>query len=188
MRLARWCTAVALTASPVIAGCGGATTHASAPSPRTVSTAFKGSPPALASLHAQADQLLGGGPGAFSGRLRDLRGYQVVVNKWASLCDNCHAESSAFESASIHYGRQVAFIGLDGKDSTSSAAAFLHRNPVTYPSYSDPHEAIARTLQAGVYYPQTVYIDRRGRQVYDHAGAYTSAVGLEQDIRHYLLR
>ncbi|MFZ0042139.1 MAG: TlpA disulfide reductase family protein [Solirubrobacteraceae bacterium] len=172
----------------MLAGCGGGTPSATAPSKSAVSVAFKGSPPALAALHAQADKLLHGGPKAFSARVRGLRGFPVVINKWASWCTDCQSEASAFQGASLRYGRQVAFIGIDGKDSDSSATAFLHHYPNTYPSYVDPHEAIARTLQAAVYYPQTVYIDRRGRQVYDHAGSYADAAALEQDIKRYVLR
>jgi cytochrome c biogenesis protein CcmG/thiol:disulfide interchange protein DsbE len=139
-------------------------------------------------LHAQADRLLSGGSPAFTARLHRLRGYPIVINKWASWCDNCQSESAAFQSASIRYGRQVAFIGIDGKDSNPSAAAFLRHYPVTYPSYVDPHETIAQTLQATVYYPQTIYITRDGRQVYDHAGSYASATALDQDIERYVLR
>jgi hypothetical protein len=82
----------------------------------------------------------------------------------------------------------VAFVGIDGKDSDGSAAAFLRRFPVSYPSYVDPSESIARTIQAEIYYPQTVYFDRQGKIVYDHAGPYETAAALERDIRRYVLR
>jgi cytochrome c biogenesis protein CcmG, thiol:disulfide interchange protein DsbE len=170
-----------------LAGCG-SQTRSAAPPTRTVAAAFKGSPPALASLHAQADQLLTGGPHAFQARLEALRGYPVVVNKWASWCGPCQTEFPAFQRASVKYGRQVAFIGIDGKDSNPSAAAFLRRFPVTYPSYVDPQESIARTIQAAIYYPQTVYFNRQGKMVFDHAGPYESAAALEQDIRRYVLQ
>ncbi len=153
-----------------------------------MAAAFRGSPRPLASLHAQADQLLPGGPAAFSARLRGLRGYPIVINKWASWCDNCRGESAALQRAAVRYGRQVAFIGLDGKDAKPSASVFLRRYPLTYPSYVDPGEAIARSLQAVFFYPQTIYIARDGRQVYDHAGAYASASALERDIEQYVLR
>ena len=77
----------------------------------------------------------------------------------------------------MRYGRRVAFIGIDGKDANGSASAFLHRFPVTYPSYTDPHESIAQAFQAATYYPQTLFFDRTGhaQYVYDHAGPYESA-------------
>jgi cytochrome c biogenesis protein CcmG, thiol:disulfide interchange protein DsbE len=151
-----------------------------------VAAAFKGSPAPLASLHAQADRLLPGGPAAFAARLAALRGYPVVVNKWASWCGPCKSEFPAFQRTAVAFGRRVAFLGLNGKDSSGAAAAFLRSYPVTYPSYLDPTESIARTIQAATYYPLTVYIDSRGKVVFVHAGAYTSAGSLERDIRRYL--
>ena len=171
----------------VLAGCG-AQARSAAPAPARIAAAFEHSPPVLAALHAQADRLLGGGPSAFAARLRSLRGYPVVVNKWASWCEPCQTEFPAFQRAAVKYGRQVAFVGIDGKDSDGSAAAFLGQFPVSYPSYVDPREDIARTIQAAIYYPQTVYFDRQGKIVYDHAGPYETAAALEQDIRRYVLR
>jgi cytochrome c biogenesis protein CcmG, thiol:disulfide interchange protein DsbE len=177
--------AVVLLAGAV-AGCG---SHAKSVAPPygQVTAAFKGSPPALSSLHAQADRLLGGGPAAFKARLATLRGHPVVVNKWASWCGPCQTEFPAFQRAAVNLGREVAFIGVDGKDANGSAATFLHRFPVTYPSYVDPSERIARTIEAATYYPLTVYLDRGGKIVYVHAGAYEDAAALERDIKHYAL-
>jgi len=168
------------------AGCG-ASAQNQAPSTQAVQASFKDSPPRLASLHQQANQLLPGGTGAFSARLAELRGYPVVVNKWASWCGPCQSEFPAFQKAGVTYGRRVAFIGLNGKDQNGSAAAFLRRFPVTYPSYVDPGESIARSIQAATFYPLTIYFDRNGKQVFDHAGPYASASALERDIRRYAL-
>jgi len=141
----------------------------------------------LTALHGQAGRLLGGGTAAFHARLAQLRGYPVVVNKWASWCGPCQVEFPSFQRASVRFGRQVAFLGVDGKDHDQAAVAFLARFPVSYPSYSDPGEAIARSIQAATYYPQTLYLDRRGKVVYDHAGPYLNAAALAQDIQRYLL-
>jgi cytochrome c biogenesis protein CcmG, thiol:disulfide interchange protein DsbE len=176
-----------LLAGLALAGCGASQAKSAAPPKTSVAAAFKGSPPPLASLHSQANQLLSGGPRAFHARLITLRGYPVVVNKWASWCGPCQTEFPAFQRAAVRYGREVAFVGVDGKDSDGSAAAFLKQFPVSYPSYVDPQEDIARTIQAATYYPQTVYFDKQGKPVFDHAGPYTSAGALERDIRRYAL-
>jgi cytochrome c biogenesis protein CcmG, thiol:disulfide interchange protein DsbE len=164
------------------------TPHSAHLSKSGVSAALAGSPAVLASLHAQGNQLLSGGTKAFDARLKQLRGYPVVVNKWASWCEPCQTEFPAYQRASVAFGRHVAFIGIDGKDHNAAAAAFLRRFPVSYPSYTDPREAIARTIQAATYYPQTVYFDRHGHEVFDHAGPYESVASLEKDIRRYVLR
>ncbi|MGI8411738.1 MAG: TlpA family protein disulfide reductase [Solirubrobacteraceae bacterium] len=169
-----------------LSGCGSQTRNA-APSAGTVAMAFRASPAPLAALHAQASRLLGGGSAAFKARLAALRGYPVVVNSWGAWCPSCRREFPSFQRAAVAYGRQVAFVGLDGKDSGPSAASFLRRFPVTYPSYVDPKARIAQVIQAVTFYPQTVYINRRGKIVYDHLGPYLSPAALEQDIRRYLL-
>jgi cytochrome c biogenesis protein CcmG, thiol:disulfide interchange protein DsbE len=182
-RLLLAATAVALA----VGGCGSSQPKNEAPSKRSVNAAFKGSPAPLAALHDQANHLLGGGTAAYEARLARLKGYPVVVNKWASWCGPCQTEFPVFQRASVALGRKVAFLGIDGKDANSAATSFLRRFPVTYPSYVDPHETIARKIHAATYYPQTIYYDRNGKIVLDHAGPYASVGALEKDIRHYVL-
>ena len=170
----------------VLGGCGSGVRSA-APSHRAQAGALAGSPPPLAALHARADRLIGGGRTAFAAELRGLRGYPVVVDKWGSWCTACQSEFPAFQQVSVSYGRRVAFIGLDGKDHDPAAAAFLREFPVSYPSYTDPQEQIARAIRAATYYPQTLFYDRRGRQVYAHVGEYASVAALTRDIRRYAL-
>src|SRR5687768_4788167 len=59
-----------------------------------------GAPAKLSGLHAQAGELLGGGPEAFDRRLRALRGHPVVINKWASWCGPCRSEFPYFQRES----------------------------------------------------------------------------------------
>jgi cytochrome c biogenesis protein CcmG, thiol:disulfide interchange protein DsbE len=176
---------VALMAAIGVAGCG-TTARNAAPSASAVTTAFKGSPPALAALHAQADQLLGGGPKAFEARLQALRGHPVVVNMWASWCEPCQSEFPTYQRVAVTFGRQVAFMGIDAKDENGAAQSFLRRFPVTYPSYTDPQGKIASAIHAFEAYPQTFYFNARGAMVYDKAGPYLSVAELKHDIRFYL--
>ena len=178
----------ALLTAVVLAGCGATQPKSSAPSRTVVSAAFKGAPPPLASLHSQANKLLAGGPAAYDARIAGLKGYPIVVNKWASWCQPCQTEFPVFQRASVAFGKSVGFMGIDGKDQNPAAAAFLRKFPVTYPSYVDPHEDIARSIHAETYFPQTIYYYRNGKIVFAHAGPYESAAALEKDIRRYALK
>jgi cytochrome c biogenesis protein CcmG/thiol:disulfide interchange protein DsbE len=182
--IARFCVPL-LTVAALIAGCG-STARNAAPSAAAVTQAFKGSPPPLASLHAQPSELLGGGASAFKARLAQLRGYPVVVNLWASWCEPCQSEFPVYQRVSVALGRRVAFLGIDGKDQNAAARSFLHRFPVSYPSYTDPQGAIESAIQTASYFPQTLYFNRRGTMVYDKAGPYLSVSELKRDIRFYL--
>ncbi len=149
--------------------------------------ALAGAPPALAGIHAQAAQLLGGGRSAVEARLAALKGTPVVVNKWASWCGPCRAEFPVLQHAGADLGKQVAFLGLNSGDDDKPAQSFLSRYPVAYPSYTDPHEKAALALGAGSNYPITLFYDKTGKKVHQHAGGYTDVETFEADVRKYAL-
>jgi cytochrome c biogenesis protein CcmG/thiol:disulfide interchange protein DsbE len=145
-----------------------------------------GAPQPLASLHREASQLLPGGPKAFRERLATLKGYPVVVNKWASWCVPCRSEFPLFQAQAVAQGKKVAFLGVNAGDSTDPAHRFLKTEPLPYPSYLDHDEAIAKTIRAPANYPITIFFDRRGKLAYVHQGAYRSESDLADDMRRYL--
>jgi cytochrome c biogenesis protein CcmG, thiol:disulfide interchange protein DsbE len=158
-----------------------------AATPVDAQRALAGSPAPLAALHRQSNQLLGGGKDAFGARIDGLAGYPVVVNKWASWCGPCRFEFPAFQTAGVKYGKQVAFVGLNAGDNKGDAAAFVKKFPVSYPSYEDPDEKIARSIRAPANYPITVFFDRKGKIAFVHQGGYSDDAKLEEDIRRYAL-
>jgi cytochrome c biogenesis protein CcmG, thiol:disulfide interchange protein DsbE len=147
--------------------------------------ALEGSPPPLAALHTQGSELLGGGAGAFKGRLAKLRGYPVVVNKWASWCGPCRGEFPYFQRQSQKLGKQVAFLGVNSNDNDADARSFLRQFPVSYPSYSDGNLAIAAVFNGVQAFPTTAFYDKKGSLAFVHQGAYQSEQKLAQDIKRY---
>jgi cytochrome c biogenesis protein CcmG, thiol:disulfide interchange protein DsbE len=149
--------------------------------------ALAGSPPALAAIHRQGGRLLDGGERALRARLAALRGYPVVINKWASWCIPCRAEFAAFQRVAARYGRNVAFLGLDSGDtSRTDAAAFLRAHPLSYPSFYDPNGALGVHITDSSFTPVTVFMPVHGVP-FIHQGQYPSAKKLEGDVARYAL-
>ncbi|HEX4483837.1 MAG TPA: TlpA disulfide reductase family protein [Solirubrobacteraceae bacterium] len=149
--------------------------------------ALAGAPPPLAALHAQANQLLGGGATALDARLATLRGRPIVINKWASWCVPCRSEFGAFQQASLALGRQVAFIGIDSADTSRAAAqSFLRSFPVSYPSYYDHSGSLGTKVTDSTFTPVTIFFNRSGGE-YIRQGPYPSRAKLEADVRRYAL-
>ncbi len=146
---------------------------------------LEGSPPALASLHGQANRLLAGSPATVRARIASLKGHSAVVNAWASWCGPCRFEFPFFQRASVQLGRQVAFLGLNVADNHGDAAAFLRRFPVSYPSYEDPAYKTIFSLKAPKGLPVTLFYDAAGKLAYLHQGSYQSEAALERDVRRY---
>jgi cytochrome c biogenesis protein CcmG, thiol:disulfide interchange protein DsbE len=146
--------------------------------------ALAGSPPPLAALHKQANDLLPGGQEAFEKRVAALHGYPVVVNVWASWCVPCRQEFPVLQKLSAHYGKKVAFLGLNSEDSDDAAATFLREEPLSYPSYTDPHKSTAESIGV-VGFPDTAFYDRAGKLLYLKQGPYGNDSELEADVRRY---
>lgn len=142
-------------------------------------------PAPLRRVRAQANQLLPGGTAAFEGRVSDLRGYPIVVNKWASWCGPCRFEFPHFQQAAIRYGESVGFIGVDSDDAEAPASTFLQSLPLPYPSYLDPESEIADLIKAPTAFPATAFFDRRGRLVHLKQGVYSDEEELMADIERW---
>jgi cytochrome c biogenesis protein CcmG, thiol:disulfide interchange protein DsbE len=147
--------------------------------------ALAGAPPPLARLYEQANRLLPGGRDAFEQQLAELRGYPVVVNKWASWCGPCREETPWFQRLSARLGERIAFLGVDTDDSSAAAGDFLGEFPLPYPSFSDPDEEIAEAMEATIGFPATAFYDSRGELAHVQQGQYASIDALTADIERY---
>ena len=191
MRRAVWILLAAGLAAILVIGLSQATDDALPEASKDFDAAaalegLRGAPAPLAALHRQANQILDGGLPAFRKRLESLRGHPIVINKWGSWCTPCRAEFPVFQRVAARKGTTVAFLGIDGGDNRQAAEEFLRENPVSYPSYFDPDEKLARSVEAPANYPMTVFVDERGEVVFPHAGPYRTVQELEADIARYL--
>ena len=120
----------------------------------------------------------------------DATGKVVVVNVWGSWCPPCVEETPHLQQVWQAYstaGKPVAFVGIDIKESSATAAAFLKANAVTYPSLSDgdsggqPMLALQGKAAAT---PTTLVLDRQGRIAARVLGATTASTltGLVDDV------
>lgn len=171
----------------VASGCGSSPGGDYGGSHPNYAKALAGSPPPLAALHKQADDLLPGGAGAYEKRLAELRGYPVVVNAWASWCGPCREEFPVLQKLSARYGKRVAFLGINSEDSNDAAATFLREAPLSYPSYTDPDKKLAESIGVSVGFPDTAFYDKAGKLVYLKQGPYREGSELEADVRRYAL-
>jgi cytochrome c biogenesis protein CcmG/thiol:disulfide interchange protein DsbE len=145
-----------------------------------------GAPAPLAALYEQSNTILTGGRQAFDRQIEQLEGHPAVINKWASWCQPCRSEFPVFQQVATERGKEIAFLGVNAEDKRPAAEQFLRERPLPYPSYEDPDEEIAKELEAGKYFPMTVFVDERGKTAFIKAGEYTSRAELEADIDRYL--
>jgi cytochrome oxidase Cu insertion factor (SCO1/SenC/PrrC family)/thiol-disulfide isomerase/thioredoxin len=153
-----------------------------APSASEAPIALAGSPAPLSALHRQASRLLGG-EGALAARIRDLRGYPIVINAWAPWCTACRAEYRYLASAAVQYGRRVAFIGVDALDSSpSDARGWLAAHPLSYPSYTSLTGAMP--IGPGIYaLPTTIFVNATGKVTCVVPGQYDSQGELDGQVQ-----
>jgi thiol-disulfide isomerase/thioredoxin len=93
-------------------------------------------------------------------------GHVIVVNFWGSWCSPCRREAPQLARTAAdtaHLG--VHFVGVDVLDNPGAGTAFERQFAITYPSFSDPSDALAADFGplVPVATPETFVIDARGR-------------------------
>lgn len=148
-------------------------------------TALADAPPNLAALYERGNELVDGGVDAYEAQLDELRGFPVVVNKWASWCGPCRFEFPFLQELAAERGTEVAFLGINSNDSEDAARTFLDEFPVPYPHFSDPGHEVGDLLEGAREFPVTAFYDSDGQIAFVHRGGYSSKDDLAADIdRH----
>jgi cytochrome c biogenesis protein CcmG/thiol:disulfide interchange protein DsbE len=118
--------------------------------------------------------------------LASLRGKVVVLNFWASWCNPCKSEAPRLEAAWRRYREQgVVVLGVDGQDFSGDAQRFIRKHKITYPNVHDGPGNIG-TKYGVTGYPETYFVDRRGRLVGDRVVGEVSAAKLTAGIQRAL--
>ena len=91
----------------------------------------------------------------------------VVVNVWASWCAPCRSEAPSLERLSKDFADQgVVFIGLNTRDSDTSARSFVERFGIGYPNVIDRDGVLQLGFRDSLpprAIPSTLVIDRSGK-------------------------
>jgi thiol-disulfide isomerase/thioredoxin len=99
--------------------------------------------------------------------LSQFHGNVIVMNFWGSWCTPCRAEAPVLATLARQLqAGGVRFLGIDIRDSTASAQAFVRDFHIGYPSLSDPADEVAlrfRNTVAPGGIPTTLVIGRDGR-------------------------
>jgi cytochrome c biogenesis protein CcmG/thiol:disulfide interchange protein DsbE len=145
----------------------------------------RGAPSRLGQLYDQPNELVDVSEAEFDALLDDLRGYPVVINKWASWCGPCREEFPIFRRFALSHGKRVAVIGLLSADGRDPAETFLSDNPVPYPSFADPDEEIGDAKVPSLGLPATAIYRPDGERAYVRQGPYDDFEALERDVMEH---
>lgn len=98
----------------------------------------------------------------------NLTGVVTVLNFWYAGCAPCRAEAKDLLALSKEFAKQkVQFIGVNVRDTASTAKAFERNFGMTYPSIIDNNTGSVVLAFTGIVSPQavptTLVIDKHGR-------------------------
>jgi cytochrome c biogenesis protein CcmG/thiol:disulfide interchange protein DsbE len=121
-----------------------------------------------------------GDPGTFD--LAAYRGKVVVLNFWASWCVDCKLEAKTLHDAAVKWKGKAVFIGVDGSDLSASARKYMERYAMNYRVVRDVG-GHAQSAWGVTGFPETFFVDPRGRVIPPHVNGPIPADTLNQAIQ-----
>lgn len=122
--------------------------------------------------------------------MADLRGKVVFLNIWATWCAPCREEMPSMEKLYERLHGDKGFVMLAVSQDTSSSEevmAYVKKHGYHFDVLLDPKNAVAEAYNvSGV--PETFIIDREGRIVAHHSGAFDWSQPSIQDALEELLK
>lgn len=92
-------------------------------------------------------------------------GKPLIVNVWGSWCAPCRAEAPELVKAKEEFGDDVAWLGINTRDTEAAALAFERSFDIAWPSLHDPDGVLllefAQLPPKAI--PSTVVLDEQGR-------------------------
>ncbi len=120
--------------------------------------------------------------------IKNFKGNAILLNFWASWCQECKVEAKIFESFHRKYGlakEKVKIIGIGVQDNQKKALEFVKFFGKTYLIGLDDDDGNI-SLEYGIYgVPETFFIDPEGKIFYKHIGAVTMDL-LEEKLKPFL--
>ena len=90
----------------------------------------------------------------------------VLVSFWATYCEPCKAEMPSLQRFHEHFGKDgltIVSVALDGPDTKSGVAPYIHKQGYTFSVVVDEDGSIAQALNPTGTAPYAVLIGRDGR-------------------------
>lgn len=119
---------------------------------------------AVGDLPTEGFEYFDGSGGSFA----DFNGTPVVINFFASTCAPCVREMPEFERSFATHGNEVAFLGLNHRETVEDGRTVAEATQVTYPLASDPDGSLLASFD-GLAMPTTVLVDADGNVRYSRS-------------------
>ncbi|WP_410814676.1 TlpA family protein disulfide reductase [Micromonospora sp. 067-2] len=177
-------------ASPNAGPTAPATTPPAAPgttasaAPGTTSPATPGTTSSAAGGQALPKLTLSCFTGGAPVALRDVAG-PAVINVWASWCPPCRKELPAFQRLSDRTAGQLQVVGVNSRDSRSSAQSTGEDLGIRFPILVDQGETLQRELERN-FFPMTLFVGADGRIRHIDASGALDDARLAELVRQHL--